>query len=169
MVGADAEQAFAEYVRARGDGLLRLAWLVTRNWEDARDSAQDAFASLYPRWSGLPEGDRLDAYVVRSVVNACLATIRRRRSQPVADPQSLPMAPVTEDPAPAVVIAAHAWRLCGQLPPVQRTAVVLRFYRDYSFAEIGEVLGCPESTARSHVHRALAALRRRVREGEHDG
>lgn len=58
--------------------------------------------------------------------------------------------------------AAEAWELCGTLPPNQRAAVVLRFYEDLSFAEIARVLGCREATARSHVHRALAALRLRL-------
>lgn len=49
---------------------------------------------------------------------------------------------------------------------LQRAAVVLRFYEDLTYAEIGKVLGCPEATARSHVHRALAALRGRLSPGD---
>lgn len=161
--------SFDEYVRARSDGLLRLAWLVTRDWEDARDAVQDAFASLYPRWAGLPDGDRRQAYVSRTVVNACLAVVRRRRSQPVPDPSILPGAPTSADPGDAVVNADAAWRLCGQLPAAQRAAVVLRFYNDYSFGQIAEALGCTESTARSHVHRAMVALRLLIEGSGSDG
>ena len=161
--------AFDEYVRARSDGLLRLAWLVTRDWEDARDAVQDAFASLYPRWAGLPDGDRRHSYVSRTVVNACLAVVRRRRSQPVADPSLLAAAPTAADPGDAVANADAAWRLCGELPATQRAAVVLRFYNDYSFGQIAEALGCTESTARSHVHRAMAALRLLLDSGGLDG
>ncbi len=66
------------------------------------------------------------------------------------------------DPSQSLADADHAWALCAELPPPQRAAVVLRFYEDLPFAEIGRILGCPESTARSHVHRALAALRQRL-------
>jgi RNA polymerase sigma-70 factor (sigma-E family) len=160
--------AFDEYVQRRSDALLRLAWLVTRHGEDARDAVQDALVKLYPRWDALPGGDRLDPYVNRSVVNACLSARRRDRPRPVAEPDLLPSAPVGDDPAEAVAAADEAWRLCGALPPVQRAAVVLRFYSGLSFAEIGEALGCAESTARSHVHRAMAALRSRLTEGRDD-
>ncbi|MGC4152834.1 MAG: sigma-70 family RNA polymerase sigma factor [Propionicimonas sp.] len=162
------EPSFDDYVRARSDGLLRLAWLITRNWEDARDAVQDGFAALYPRWRRLPEGDRRHAYVSRTVVNACLAVIRRRRAQPVPDPSLLAEAPAVADASAAVAEADAAWRLCAELPPMQRAAVVLRFYDDYSFGQIAQALGCPESTARSHVHRAMAALRSRLGEGEND-
>jgi RNA polymerase sigma factor (sigma-70 family) len=45
------------------------------------------------------------------------------------------------------------------LPAQQRAAVVLRYYEDLEYAEIAAVLGIAEPTARSHVHRALTALR----------
>ncbi len=51
---------------------------------------------------------------------------------------------------------------------VQRAAVVLRFYRDLSYAEVAEVLGCREATARSHVHRAVAAMRKQMEEADAD-
>jgi DNA-directed RNA polymerase specialized sigma24 family protein len=31
-----------------------MAWLVTRDWDDARDAVQDAFVSLVRRWDRLP-------------------------------------------------------------------------------------------------------------------
>lgn len=169
-VDAGGDTTFDDFVRLRSDGLLRLAWLVTGNWDDARDSVQDALVGVLPRWGSLSGTDRLHGYVYRCVVNACLTTILRRgRSRPVAEPQLLPQAKVAADPAWAIVNADEAWRLCTSLPASQRAAVVLRFYQDLSFAEIGAALGCPEATARSHVHRALAALRTRLEEGQSNG
>jgi RNA polymerase sigma factor (sigma-70 family) len=52
--------------------------------------------------------------------------------------------------------------MCIALPPQQRAAVVLRFYEDLEYGDIAAILGVAEPTARSHVHRALAALRREL-------
>ena len=162
--------SFEAFIRVRSDRLLRLAWLVTGNWDDARDAVQDALEGVLPRWERLAGSETRDAYVHRCVVNACLSTIRRRgRARPVAEPQMLPQAKVQADPAWAIVNADEAWRLCTSLPAPQRAAVVLRFYEDLSFAEIGAALGCPEATARSHVHRALTAMRARLEEGQSNG
>lgn len=151
---------FEEFVQIRGERLLDLAWLITRHPEDARDAVQDALAGLYPQWNRLPEGDDFEAYLYRSVVNACLGVIRRRpRTVAVAEPDRLRSAPATDDPAAAVANADQVWRLCGQLPPTQRAAVVLRYFEDLSFVEIAETLGCREATARSHIHRAMTTLR----------
>lgn len=161
----DGRLPFAAFVGARGDQLLELAWLITRHPEDARDAVQDALAGLYPRWSRLPAGDEFEAYVYRSVVNACLRVIRlRRRSLPVAEPERLRSAPEVDDPSAAVAARDEVWRLCGELAPQQRTAVILRFFADLSFADIAAAIGCREATARSHVHRALARMRMRLEE-----
>ncbi|MFT4110122.1 sigma-70 family RNA polymerase sigma factor [Propionicimonas sp.] len=165
-VGDGGHPPFEAYVRERSEGLVRLAWLVTRNGDDARDAVQDALAALYPRWARLPDGARLEAYVSRSVVNACLAVLRHRRADPVADPSLLVSPPIGVDHAGRVVEADRVWRWCGELPAVQRAAVVLRFYRDLDYADIAPVLGCREATARSHVHRAVAAMRARARAEE---
>ena len=49
--------------------------------------------------------------------------------------------------------------LLAQLPDVQRLAVVLRHVVGLPTAEVAEVLGCPEGTAKSHVSRGLRRLR----------
>lgn len=158
---------FEGYVAARQSVLIRTACLVVRDWEEAQDAVQDALVSLWPRWATLP-ADRLDAYVHRSVVNACLIRLRRlRRVRPTAEVTQLRQSLPKDDPTDDWLVADQAWRLCGELPPVQRAAVVLRYYRDLSYTEIGAALGCPSATARSHVHRAVASLRKRY-EGENN-
>lgn len=166
---ADTDQAttFSDFVRSRSRRLGDLAWLITGDLTDAEDAVQDALAGLYRRWAKLPTGDEFEAYVHRSLVNACLGVIRRRpRTFSVADPALLAAAPVGADPSMAVVASDQVWRLCQQLAPDQRTAVVLRFYGDLSYAEIATALGCREATARSHVNRALKRLRSRIEEAE---
>lgn len=158
---------FEAFVRGHRERLLRLAVLITRNWPDAHDAVQEAFAGLYRGWSTVPgDPSRLEAYARRCVVNASLDLLKRRRSVPVAEPEGLRLAPAVPDHAQAVANADAAWRLCATLPPVQRAAVVLRFYSDLGYAEIAATLGCREATARSHVQRALKALRARLPEEE---
>ena len=46
-----------------------------------------------------------------------------------------------------------------QLPESQRLATTLRLYHDMQFDEIGQVLGCPVSTAKSRGQAGLKRLR----------
>ncbi len=158
---------FEKFVEVRSERMLATAWLITRNGEDARDAVQDALTGLFRRWTDLPGGDELDAYVHRTLVNASLRVIRRRGHWLyLADPASLRAAPHVPDASDRVGDADLVWRLCGELRPNQRAAVVLRFYQDLTFAQIAEALGCREATARSHVNRALRQLRARLTGGD---
>lgn len=153
--------SFEEYVTLRSAALQRFACLITGNRDDAHDAVQDALIGLYPRWEKVSARGDVDAYVRRSIVNAHVSAWRKvRRLFPTDEPEIA--APAVPDASQAIADADQALRLCEQLPPNQRAAVVLRFYEDRSFAEIGEILGCPEATARSHVHRALSSLRAKL-------
>ena len=48
----------------------------------------------------------------------------------------------------------------ARLRPDFRAAIVLRYEEGLSFEDIGHVIGVPEATARSHVHRARKELAR---------
>ena len=54
----------------------------------------------------------------------------------------------------AEVIAAIRW-----LPPRQREALVLRYYLDLSEAQMADAMGVSPGAVKSHLARALAALR----------
>lgn len=148
-MGAD----FEDYVAARGDALLRLAYVLTGNTADAQDAVQDALSRALPRWSRIVQADDVDAYVRRMVVNAHVSAWRRfrRRESPVQQVRDTAVGQEADD--------GTLWQACTTLPHDQRVAVVLRFYEDLSYAEIARLTGCAEPTARSRVFRGLAALR----------
>ena len=149
--------------RPRGVALQRFAALMSGDSADAADLVQEALLRAYPRWSRLSESGSVDAYVKRSIVNGSISRWRKlRRSVPVSDPLE------THAPDPTLRLgdADLAWRLCAGLPRSQRAAVVLRFYEDLSYAEIGDLLGCRESTARAYVNRALEKLRHALTDEE---
>jgi RNA polymerase sigma-70 factor (sigma-E family) len=160
----DEPADFAGWVASRGAALQRFAFLVTGSADEAPDLVQDALMRAYPRWAALSIRGTAEAYVRRSIVNASISGWRKsRRFLSVADPE--PLIRVTRS-EPAHDDADEAWLLCAELPTTQRAAVVLRFYEDLSYAQIAVILDCPESTVRSHVHRALKSLRERLSESE---
>jgi RNA polymerase sigma-70 factor (sigma-E family) len=171
MGDADASQRpatddFDAWVAARGASLQRFAYLVSGSAGDAPDLVQEALIRAYPRWASLMRADTAEAYVRRSIVNASISRWRKwHRQVPVADAAGHVVDDLP-DHATAAADADEAWHLCLSLPPTQRAAVVLRFYEDLSFGQIALILDCTESTARSHVHRAVTTLRTRLTESE---
>jgi RNA polymerase sigma-70 factor (sigma-E family) len=158
-----ATDDFSAYVEARGESLVRFAYVLTGDRSDAQDVVQDALSRALPRWDRIRAVDDVDAYVRRMVVNAHVSWWRRFKRKESSVPEVRPASSVAvADPADAVLDAAFdeaVWHACSRLGRGQRVAVVLRYYEGLSFKEIGTIMGCPEGTARSRVHRGLATLR----------
>ena len=83
--------------------------------------------------------------------------MRRRQSAARPDEPSTPPGP---DPVERRELGRALEAALAELRPDQRAAIVLRYESGLSFDEIGAVLGVPEVTARSHVHRARKELAR---------
>lgn len=173
MTGSGTESLdFEDWVASRSQALLRFAYVMTGDSALAEDALQDALTSACAKWSRIRSVDDVDAYVRRMIVNAHVSWWRRfrRRESPVPDPSVRGGGdPVTADGVGDRANAEALWALCATLPRGQRAAVVLRFYEDLSYAEIGTILGCAEVTARSRVHRALATLKNRLGEQDEQG
>ncbi|GAA0603274.1 RNA polymerase sigma factor [Kribbella sandramycini] len=172
MAAAEARSdaiEFEQWVGQKGDALLRFAYVLTGDKSLAEDAVQDALTTACARWARVSRADDPEAYVKRMVVNAHISWWRRfrRREAPVEDP--VRTASAAPDGAVDRAESEAVWALCATLPDKQRAAVVLRFYEELSYAEIGVLLHCAEATARSHVHRALAALKTTLsKEGAED-
>jgi RNA polymerase sigma factor (sigma-70 family) len=154
---------FSAWVAARGPALQRFAYLVCGDQHAAGDLVQDALMRAWPKWPELSKRGTIEAYVRRSIVNGSISSWRKqRRMVVVSEPQDLHAAPLSTTGVPGESDATIAWELCADLPPAQRAALVLRFHDDLGYPQIAELLDCTESTARSHVHRGVLALRGRL-------
>ena len=158
--------SFDHWVDARVPALLRFAYLVTGSQHAAEDAVQSALTRACERWSRVRRTTDPDAYVRRMVVNAHISAWRRsgRRELSVAEVRDTSVS----DVADGIATGDAVWRVCGTLPPQQRAAVVLRYYEDLEYAEIAAILGVAQATVRSHVHRALAAMRAELQQEDRD-
>jgi RNA polymerase sigma-70 factor (ECF subfamily) len=161
-LATDLDGSFEALVHAHQDRLFTIAVRVLGDRSDAEEAVQDALVRAYRALSGYPAARiremRLRGWLTTVLLNTCRNRTRVRRVPTVElafEPGAEPgVDPVTRRDA------RDAWAgLLAGLPPVQRTAVVLRHVDGMSYAEMAEVLDKPEGTLKSHVHRGLAGLR----------
>jgi RNA polymerase sigma-70 factor, ECF subfamily len=158
------EAGFEAFVRDEYRTVVRTAYWMTGNKQDAADLAQEAFARAYARWRTVSRMDRPDAWVQRVVVNLALSERRRRRiMEIVRSRQQTGVVPETPAPDPALRQALLA------LTPAQRSVIVLRYYVDRSIDEVARDLGKRPGTVRALTAQGLARLREQLAEGNrHD-
>jgi len=158
--------AFGELVAEHEKTLLRTAWRLVRNVEDARDIAQEAFLRLHRHLSAL-EPDRDPApWLYRVTVNLGLSALRSRRRRPEAALEGTrgvaeisagrPEQERLGDAADARRLLASALdRLSGK----ERAAIVLRDLEGLEMDEVARALGCRRGTVRAHLSRGRLKLR----------
>ena len=149
---AGSERDFEEFVAARSPALLRTAYLLTGNHQDAEDLVQAALLKAVPKWGRVREHE---PYVRRILLHESVSRWRRRRWRETST-ESLP-----ELPAQAADVDTRlALRLAmGHLAPRQRAVVVLRYFDDLTEVQTAELLGISVGTVKSQTRDALARLR----------
>jgi RNA polymerase sigma-70 factor (sigma-E family) len=159
IVGADADAAVEQLYAAHWRQLVRLSVLLVHDQAAAEDVVQDAFVAMHGKWSRLRDPDKALAYLRQAVVNRSRSALRHRvvverhaRMSSVSD--------VTVD-GPTVGGARRdaVKDALRQLTDRQREVLVLRYYLDWSEAQIADALGISLGAVKAHAHRGSAALR----------
>lgn len=158
--------AFEAVVRLRRERVVRTAYQITGNLEDAQDVAQGVFLKL---WRVLRRFDlerRFDTWLYRITVNAAIDHVRERGPRGFLQP--LPDVPSGE-PAHDPRSGAHAadldklqrafLHLAARLAPKQRAIFVMREIEGLDTPDIARALGITESTVRNHLMQARRTLR----------
>lgn len=150
-----------EFVAERGEGLLRLAYLVTGNHADAEDLLQETLTDVHRKWSRVAASDHPYAYV-RTMLNNKFISSRRRKwhgERPTDPVDVVELDRTTSDPMTGVDGQDAMWHLLATLPPRMRSILVLRYFEDLDDKEIAATLGIGVSTVRATASRALGQLR----------
>jgi RNA polymerase sigma-70 factor, ECF subfamily len=131
----------------------------------AEDLFQDAFLAVWTKRRTYRFPNRFRSWLFAIATNRCRQAFRQTRSLPVISMDEADRGSrAGGDPTPAeVAVKAEtaSWSpRPSRLPDQQRTVLVLRNWNGLSYAEIAEVVGCSEATVRSHMHHALAGVRR---------
>jgi RNA polymerase sigma-70 factor (sigma-E family) len=149
------DQEFRDFFEAEFRPLRRLGYLLTGDWAEAEDLAQEAMVRTYRAWGRITERDRPGAYA-RSVL------VNRRRSMLRRSAVAQKHAEILRAPEYQPDLGDEGmvlWEAIRGLPQRQRAAIVLRFYEDMPEADVAAVLEMPVGTVKSLVHRGIARLR----------
>lgn len=151
---------FDDFLAGHFGPLSGYARLLTGNRPDAEDLLADSLEAAQRRWHRIAGMDHPAAYVRSMISSRYLSGLRRwsRRHIEVRDPGTLPD-PSVEYPYEPVRTRTVMEQHLQALPAKQRAAVVLHYFCDLPYEQVGRELGLSAGGARTLVFRALATLR----------
>src|SRR4051794_33136565 len=141
-------------------GLLRPAYYLAGDWDEAQDLVQTALVKMYVAWPRLgAEVDR-HLYVRKVMLNVFRANLRKgwRSREVLAWAEDTPAV----DEAGETEERDYQRRLLMALPPQQRAVIVLRYLQDLSVRQTADCLQVSEGTVKSQTSDALKSLRSMV-------
>jgi RNA polymerase sigma-70 factor, ECF subfamily len=153
-------------IRRYASPLLTFIQQMVRDRHRSEELFQEVFLAVWTKRRQYQFPRTFKSWLYAIAVNKCRAAFRVRSL-----PGSLSLSdnsaevPITAEPSPAdTVTATETAALVSaavlQLPPPQRTVVVLRIWDGLSYAEIADAVGRTEGTVRSHMHHGLVSLRK---------
>ena len=171
------QRALDEFLRGVERRALRMAELGCGNRDDALDLVQDAMCGFVRNYAAKPAAEwaplfyrvldsRLnDLHRRRNVRNRWLAVFDRHESEDGDYVDPLSQTPDLQEPGPLLRLAgSEAGKALDSalqnLPGRQRQAFLLRLWEGFDVATTAKVMQCSEGSVKTHLSRALAALRR---------
>lgn len=155
-----AEAALCEALARESGALLALATRMLGDAADAADALQEAWLRAWTRRDALRDEAALRGWLRTIVARECLRALRWRavrRWTPFGD--HLPELPSNASSPEHALDAARVRALVERLPPRQRQLWGLRFDEGWTIPEIAEATGLGVETVKTHLSRALAAVR----------
>jgi RNA polymerase sigma-70 factor (sigma-E family) len=154
---------FDRFVAGSTAGLLRTAYLIVWDLQEAEDLVQETLVRVAKRWSHVRGMEHPAAYARRILLNLALDGKGRRNRNRLELTGELPEIPTAVDATSAVDAHDELVRALGSLAPRQRAVLVLRYFLDLPEAEVAEALQCSLGTVKSTASRALARLEETLR------
>ena len=172
------QRAFAELMHRHQDRVYRLAWRLLRQTQEAEDASQEVFLKAYQNAGRFTPTGTVAAWLNRITANHCLNLLRSRKVKKEVAWEDFDSgagqggeiaalgsgAGTPFDLVSGQECAVQIQQALAGLPENQRQALVLKRFGDFSYQEIGEMMGLSASAVDGLIKRARQNLRQALGE-----
>jgi len=162
--GGPTRQEFEAAALPHADALYRTAYHLARRSEEAEDLTQETYLRAYRAFDGY-RGGNIRSWLFAILRHVFLDECRRRGRRGEIDigeagPEIVGIwEPSAETEALRAQPSEALERAFVSLPPDWRMMVMLADVEELSYREIAEIMGVPQGTVMSRLHRARKRLR----------
>ncbi len=156
-------QAFSCLVETYEKPVYNLCYRMLWNVQDAEDAAQETFLRAYQSIRRFDRNRPFSTWLLSIAAHYCIDQIRKRRMHVVsvedlADPDIPEPSPGIEMNLSRKEERQRIRAVLGTLDPIDRAAVVMYYWYDFSYEEICQTLSLTTSALKSRMHRARRAM-----------
>jgi RNA polymerase sigma-70 factor, ECF subfamily len=168
-VAGERRALFEREILTHIDALYAFGAKLTRDPHAAEDLVSDTILRAFDRWEQYTLGTNARAWLFTILYHLFVGRVRsaNREVQLPDSAEERPHYEVVGDPDPEgayfdSIVDETVTRAIESLPEHYREAVLLSDVHDFRYAEIAQILGVPEGTAKSRLFRGRQMLRRKL-------
>lgn len=157
-------EAFGELIIIHQEYLYRLAYMYTKNEQDALDAVQECAMRAMISMDKLREPDYFKTWITRILINSIyLAQKKSRNNSPFEE-----YSEAAPEPAVSIEEKTDLYDAIDLLPPAYKTVVILQYFQGMKIKEISQVMNIPIGSVKAYLFRAREALRNQLRDEEEE-
>ncbi len=160
------EEIFTQLVHAHVDELYNYASYMVFDRDDADDIVQKTFISLHQQLSKLDMTKPIKPWLFRVAKNQCLDYFKAKKASVFSElsetfvediPES---APGLDEQLSSDLFLEQVREQIKQLPLPAREILLLKYFEEFTFEEIADILSLPVNTVKTSFYRGKVKLLR---------
>ncbi|ADU75265.1 RNA polymerase sigma-70 factor (ECF subfamily) [Acetivibrio thermocellus AD2] len=161
-------QSFALLVQAYQGQLYNFIYKMTKSKEDTEDILQDVFVKVYNNLYKYNNNYRFSTWIYSITLNTIKSSLKKKKLRPSGcniDDFIEEIPSFDDSPELLIEVKEHykeIIEIIDSLKEKQKTAFILRYIRDFSYKEIGKIMGISQEAAKMKVHRAKSILAKKI-------
>jgi RNA polymerase sigma-70 factor (ECF subfamily) len=156
-------EGFTNLVEGYQRPVYNLCYRMLNNAAEAEDAAQETFLRAYLSIKRYDRNRPFATWLLSIAAHYCIDQIRKRRMM-IVSMEDLPFIELSDDsPGPESKVSLledqkRIQTMLDVLNPVDRAAVVMYYWYEFSYEEIGQSLNLSLSAVKSRLHRARRSM-----------
>ncbi|GAE90191.1 RNA polymerase sigma factor SigW [Acetivibrio straminisolvens JCM 21531] len=141
---------------------------MTKSKEDTEDILQDVFVKVYNNLYKYNSNYRFSTWIYSITLNTIKSSLKKRKLRTTGyyiDELIEDIPSLESSPELLIEVKEHykeIIEIIDSLKEKQKTAFILRYIKDFSYKEIGKIMGISQEAAKMKVHRAKSILARKI-------
>ncbi|PFN04628.1 RNA polymerase [Bacillus cereus] len=137
-----------------------MAYTYTKNSEDAMDVVQEAAYRAFLKFDTVQEIKYVKTWLIKITVNCAIDLLRKQQKIFPIKNEDLNIYFLENYD---ISLSLSLEELLDLLNTNERAIIFLKYYHEYTFQQISEIINLPSSTVKSTHYRALNKLRNQIR------
>ena len=158
-------ETFEKIARLITADIVNITYRYVGNVEDAKDICQEVLLKIYKQLKSFRGASKVSTWIYRITVNSSIDFLRRRKKN-VSLEEAITKSDNSADKMLEHIenkdIHQRVKESLKKLPLRQKNVIILKHYEGLKIKEISKVLGCSESSVKTHLTRAVKNLKKEM-------